>query len=109
MKDIYTMLKEGMTQEQIKEILDAEFDAADKRIAIEKEQAEMRAKDAERRNIARDRARDYLVEAFLEYNDFYGWIEPEKLDEETVAYIRKLISRVERYLGMIHDFDILEW
>ena len=86
MKDIYALMAEGKTEEEIKALFEAEMKCAQARKESEEKKAQ---KESSLRS-----ARELLVNAFISYNDYYGWQE-EPLSDEDINELLELIVSIE--------------
>ena len=86
MKDIYGLMAEGKTEEEIKALFEAEMKCAQAR----KESEEKKAKKEDSLRAARE----HLVNAFVSYNDYYGWQE-EPISNEDINELLELIVSFE--------------
>lgn len=86
MKDIYGLMAEGKTEEEIKALFEAEMKCAQAR----KESEEKKAKKEDSLRTARE----HLVNAFVNYNDYYGWQE-EPITNEDIDELLELIVTFE--------------
>ena len=88
MKDIYNEIKSGKSNRQLRELLECEIKAAHARIA---EEDAAKAKEAQRKAHL-SRARDFLVEALVEYAIYSGVEAPS---EEDIQEIRNLVEKTD--------------
>lgn len=86
MKDIYALMAEGKTEEEIKALFEAEMKCAQAR----KESEEKKAQKEESLRAARE----HLVDAFVNYNSYYGWQE-EPITNEDINELLELIVSFE--------------
>ena len=104
--DIYEMMKNGASEEEINEAIhDAiadfsysfakQMDAAKERIAVEQAEA---AAQKERDKTLRE-ARAYMINSLLAYNDVFQFAPAEEITVEVVAKLEEMIIEMERELA----------
>lgn len=94
MKDIYALMAEGKTEEEIKALFDAEMKCAQAR-KEEEEKAKVKNEKSLRE------AREHLVNAFLSYNEYYRWQEEEITDEDINELLELIVSFEESIMPYI--------
>ena len=93
MKDIYALMAEGKTEEEIKALFEAEMKCAQAR----KENEEKKAKKEDSLRAARE----HLVNAFVNYNDYYGWQEEPITDEDINELLELIVSFEESIMPYV--------
>ena len=93
MKDIYALMAEGKTEEEIKALFEAEMKYAQAR----KENEEKKAKKEDSLRAARE----HLVNAFVNYNDYYGWQEEPITDEDINELLELIVSFEESIMPYV--------
>ena len=93
MKDIYGLMAEGKTEEEIKALFEAEMKCAQAR----KESEEKMAKKED----SLRSARELLVNAFISYNDYYGWQEEPISDEDINELLELIVSFEESIMPYV--------
>ena len=93
MKDIYALMAEGKTEEEIKALFEAEMKCAQAR----KESEEKKAKKEDSLRAARE----HLVNAFVNYNDYYGWQEEPITDEDINELLELIVSFEESIMPYV--------
>jgi hypothetical protein len=94
MKDIYALMAEGKTEEEIKALFEAEMKCAQAR-KEEEEKAKVKNEKSLRE------AREHLVNAFLSYNEYYRWQEEEITDEDINELLELIVSFEETIMPYI--------
>lgn len=94
MKDIYALMAEGKTEEEIKALFEAEMKCAQAR-KEEEEKTKVKKEDSLRA------AREHLVNAFVSYNDYYGWQEEPITDEDINELLELIVSFEESIMPYI--------
>ena len=94
MKDIYALMAEGKTEEEIKALFEAEMKCAQAR-KEEEEKAKVKNEKSLRE------AREHLVNAFLSYNEYYRWQEEEITDEDINELLELIVSFEESIMPYI--------
>lgn len=98
MKDIYALMAEGKTEEEIKALFEAEMKCAQARKEEEeKEKAKVKVKNEK----SLREAREHLVNAFLSYNEYYRWQEEEITDEDINELLELIVSFEESIMPYI--------
>lgn len=93
MKDIYGLMAEGKTEEEIKALFEAEMKCAQARKESEEKKAQ---KEGSLRS-----ARELLVNAFVNYNDYYGWQEEPITNEEIDELLELIIAFEESVMPYV--------
>ena len=93
MKDIYALMAEGKTEEEIKALFEAEMKSAQAR----KESEEKKTKSEKTLR----EAREHLVNAFVSYNDYYGWQEEPITDEDINDLLEVIVTFEESIMPYI--------
>lgn len=96
MKDIYALMAEGKTEEEIKALFEAEMKCAQAR-KEEEEKAKVKVKNEK----SLREAREHLVNAFLSYNEYYRWQEEEITDEDINKLLELIVSFEETIMPYI--------
>ena len=95
MKDIYTLMAEGKTEEEIKALFEAEMKCAQTR-KDEEEKTKIKSERSLRE------AREHLVNAFLSYNEYYRWQEEEITDEDINEFLDLIIAFEESVMPYLN-------
>lgn len=96
MKDIYALMAEGKTEEEIKALFEAEMKCAQAR-KEEEEKAKVKVKNEK----SLREAREHLVNAFLSYNEYYRWQEEEITDEDINELLELIVSFEETIMPYV--------
>ena len=95
MKDIYALMAEGKTEEEIKALFNAEMKCAQAR-KEEEEKAKVKNEKSLRE------AREHLVNAFLSYNEYYRWQEEEITDNDINELLELIVSFEESIMPYLN-------
>lgn len=95
MKDIYALMAEGKTEEEIKALFEAEMKCAQAR-----KDEEEKIKTKGERSLRE--AREHLVNAFLSYNEYYRWQEEEITDEDINELLDLIIAFEESVMPYLN-------
>lgn len=98
MKDIYALMAEGKTEEEIKALFEAEMKCAQAR-KEEEEKAKAKVKVKNEKSLRE--AREHLVNAFLSYNEYYRWQEEEITDEDINELLELIVSFEETIMPYV--------
>ena len=94
MKDIYALMAEGKTEEEIKALFEAEMKCAQAR-----KEGEEKIKAKNEKSLRE--AREHLVNAFLSYNEYYRWQEEEISDEDINELVELIVSFEESIMPYV--------
>lgn len=95
MKDIYALMAEGKTEEEIKALFEAEMKCAQARKKEEEEKIRVKNEKPLRE------AREHLVNAFLSYNEYYRWQEEEITDNDINELLELIVTFEESIMPYV--------
>lgn len=107
--DIYKLLKEGASAEELVEQFAAAMEEAQARVEREKKEAAERAAQVEWDKTCRAKAREALGAALIDFAIAYGWI--DKADEDTLAIVDENMEQYARLLftGRMTKPFVMKW